>query len=58
MTLSNEQVSGAENFIGSIPAAVRENEPALIPPKERGDQDRTRETAEIEPKNFEDCQLK
>ena len=38
-----------------LPAAVRENEPTLIPPKEEEslfgeDQDRTRETVEIEPK--------
>ena len=38
-----------------LPAAVRENKPALIPPKEEEslfgeDQDQTREMAEIEPK--------
>ena len=32
-----------------LPAAVRENEPTLIPPGRRRIKDRTRETAEIEP---------
>ena len=34
-----------------LPAAIRENEPALIPPTDERINDRTRETAEMEPRS-------